>query len=296
MTSPTRTLAVSLAAATLLLAPLPAAAAPAASDDVIDHEDWHVLGWNDECGVAFTVRAYPKLGAEIADDPYATRAGDFVIPVGKEKAGARWLVNVGGPMSWNAAALAKAEARLKSDGFTRPGYPETIRDAGPVGKPGPALALLSTATLAARPDLDWPPPPWRWAAANYNPLGTCALLAFDRRAAPRRYRFLLARIYNPRARVDRAIAHADNARLLFESGNAEESSAEADAAALQAPELASVRYARASLLAMAARAPEAVAELAAALKLDDALRDKARADEDFADLRDRDDYKDLMAR
>ena len=69
-----------------------------------------------------------------------------------------------------------------------------------------------------------------------------------------------------------------------------------DAAALQAPELASVRYARASLLAMAARAPEAVAELAAALKLDDALRDKARADEDFADLRDRDDYKDLMAR
>lgn len=284
----------SLAPALLLgLLALPAAAQ--SPDEVaIDHEDWSVIGWNDACGVAFKVLSYPKLGEAITSEPFSTRAGTLEIPVEKEKAAGSWTLAADGPQSWNPKALAKAEKDLKKGGFSRPGYPEIIQD-GRIG-PQPLLAeaILSTGTLSPRLKTGWPAPPWRWAGASYNPLATCALLVFENRGAPRRYSFLLVRVYNPRARTDRAYAHASNARLLFEGGDLDAGAAESETAARLAPDLAIARYQHAAMLALAGHANQAVEELAAAVKLEPKYREKARGDEDFVDLRQRDDFKDLL--
>ena len=63
------------AAAALLLLSAPAAAATRVVEAAVDHEDWRALGWNDACGVAFTVLAYSKLGTGFAAEPYSSRAG-----------------------------------------------------------------------------------------------------------------------------------------------------------------------------------------------------------------------------
>ena len=260
----------------------------------IDHQDWKVLGWNDSCGVALTVLSYPKLGEAMVADPLETRAGTMIIPVGKENAETRWILEADGPLTWNPKMFASSEKELRDAGFTRRGYPEVLRD-GPIGKqPGLAETLTSTATLSSRLTAGWPPrPAWRWAAANYNFLGTCALLAFENTDAKRRYRFLLVRVYNPRARLDRAYAHVSNARLLFNDGDLEGGAAEAANAALQAPEMALARYEHAAMLSLTGNTNEAVEELGVALKIDPKLRVKLHDDIDFADLHDRDDFRAL---
>jgi hypothetical protein len=270
-------------------------ARPAAAqnvDDVrIDHEDWRVIGWSDACGVAFTVLSYPKLGEAMAGDPFSTRVGSLIVPVEKEAASSRWTLEADGPLSFSQRALDKAEKDLRQGGFNHAGFPETILDV-PVGdQPLLAETILSTGTLAPRLKKGWPGPEWRWAGANYNPLTTCGLLVFENRADPRHYSFLLARVYNPRARTDRAYAHASNARLLFNGGNLDAGAAEAATAALLAPDLAIARYEHAAMLALTGQADQAMDELAAAVKLDPKYRAKARDDEDFADLRGRDDFK-----
>lgn len=265
-------------------------------DDVrIDHETWRVIGWNDACGVAFEHLYYPRLGDAIASEPISTRVGTAAIPTGREKYSARWTLEADGRLSWDERAVARAEDELQKAGYVRAGFPETIQDA-PVGaQPLLAETLQSTATLSARVRNGWPEAEWRWAGGSYSPLGTCALLSFEKRDAPRHYRLFLLRVYNPRARRDRAYAHASNARLLFNAGNLAVASPEAETAARLAPELPIARYEHAAMLALTGRQDEAVDELAAAVKLEPKYRDRARGDADFADLRSRQDFQETTA-
>ena len=278
--------------ALMVLLVLPAAAQNA--DEIsIDHETWSVIGWNDACGVAFDHFYYPKLGAAIVSEPVSTHIGTANIRAGSEKYTARWTLQADGRLSWDALLVAKTEKDLKDAGYTRAGYPETVQDA-PIGdQPLLAETLLSTATLSARLKSGWPGPEWRWAGGSYSPLGTCALLSYEKRDRPRHYRLLLLRVYNPRARLDRAYAHASNARLLFNAGNLAVAAPEAETAAKLAPELPIARYEHAAMLALSGNPNEAVDELSVAIKLEPKYGARARGDIDFADLKDRQDFQEI---
>lgn len=270
-------------------------ALPASAQDnpdfTIDHQEWHVVGWNDACGVALTVLSYPKVGEAIAGEPISTRAGTVSIPVAKDLAETAWTLQADGPLSFSPKDLDKAEKELKAAGFSRAGYPEIIQDAPVAEQPLLAEAILSTETLKPRLKKGWPGPEWRWAGADYNPLGTCGLLVYENRRDLRHYSFLLLRVYNTRTRTDRAYAHASNARLLFNTGKLDEGAQEAETAALLAPGLPIARYEHAAMLALTGRTDQAMDELRAAVKLDPKYRAKARDDEDFEELRRREDFR-----
>jgi tetratricopeptide (TPR) repeat protein len=269
------------------------AAAQNFEDVTVDHETWGVIGWNDACGVAFEHYYYPKLGVDIVNDPISARIGSAAIPPDSEKSAEKWVLEADGRLSWDERTAAKTAKELKSAGYGRAGFPEIIQDA-PIGdQPLLAETILSTSTLSARLKSGWPGPEWRWAGGSYSPLGTCALLSFEKRASPRHYRLLLVRVYNSRARRDRSYAHATNARLLFNAGDLAVAAAEAETAAQLDPGLPIARYEHAAMLALTGNANEAVDELAAAVKLEPKYGAKAREDLDFADLKVRQDFQDL---
>ncbi|MDE2142172.1 MAG: hypothetical protein KGJ84_07165 [Elusimicrobia bacterium] len=287
---------LALLAGFLALSP-PHAAAQDDAEFAVDHQDWHLVGWNDECGAAFTVLSYPKIGDAIAGDPISTRVGTMVIPVGREEPNLTWTLEADGPLSFSQKDLDKAEKDLRAGGFSRAGFPEIIQDAPVADQPLLADAILSTATLHPRVNKGWPAAKdWRWAAAEYNPLGTCALLVYENREQRKHYSFILLRVYNPGARRQRAYAHASNARLQFNTGNLDIGAAEAATAARLDPGLPIARYEHAAMLALTGRTDQAVDELKAAVKLDEKYREKARDDEDFSDLRRRDDFRALTRR
>jgi hypothetical protein len=269
------------------------AAAQNYSDVAVDHETWSVIGWDDACGVAFEHYYYPKLGDAMAYEPISTRIGTALIHSGSEKYVGRYVLELDGATSWDERRVAKTEKELKAAGYFRPGYLDRIQDA-PIGnQPLLAETILSTSTLSPRLKTGWPGPEWRWAGGSFNPLATCELLVFENRANPKRYRLMLVRAYNSRVRIDRAYAHASNARLLFNAGNLEVAAPEAETAAMLAPELPIARYEHAAMLALTGRLNESVDELAAAVKLEPKYKAQAREDLDFADLRGRDDFKDI---
>ena len=269
------------------------AAAQDPDEAEIDHETWSVIGWNAACGVAFERFYYPKLRDELANEPASVRIGTEDIRAGSEKYAESSTLQADGALNLDARLIAKTENDLKSSGYRRPGFPETITDA-PIGdQPRLAETILSTATLSARLKSGWPGPDWRWAGASYSPLGTCALLSYEKRDRQRRYRLLLVRVYNPRARLDRAYAHASNARLLFDAGDLAAAATEAETAAKLAPELPITRYERAAMLALAGNPNEAVHELSAAIKLEPAYGARARGDIDFENLKDRPDFQEM---
>jgi hypothetical protein len=272
----------------------PRAAAQGIDETVIDHEDWSVVGWDDACGVGFSVLAYPRLGAAMVAEPVSTRVGTLSIAPEREVSSLTWALEADGPLSFSQRAFDKAEKDLRRGGFNRPGYPEIIQDV-PVGnQPELAEKILSTETFKPRVTEGWPGADWRWAATNYNPLATCALLVFENRRFARQYSFVLIRVYNPRTRTDRAYAHASNARLQLDAGNLAAGVIEADTAARLDPQLAIARYVNATLLALSGRMNSAVTELAAAVKLDPKYAAKARDDMDFVDLRKRDDFRAIV--
>jgi tetratricopeptide (TPR) repeat protein len=273
-----------------------AAAAPArAADDAdVAREEWKVLGWKlSECSVALELFAYPKLGSGLYDEPVESHVGTLTIPSESEDALLAWDLAVEGKFTWNDAAVKKAEKAADEAGYARKGFAErVIPEVG--AQAGLAEILHSTATLATRAVRGFPGPEWRLAALDFSPLSTCALLVYDRRSDGLRHRFRLVRVYDPRARRERARAHTENALLLYAASNLDAAVIEAESGAHLAPDNPVTRYHHAALLTLAGRLEEAMPELEAAIKLDPKYRARARDDADFEALRVRDDFQSLV--
>lgn len=267
-------------------------AAPAAALD-IEREEYRIIGWDTACAVAVERTGLPVLGQAIYGEPVSTRVGVISIAPGKTESVTQWSLEADGPNTWDEERVLALRRELRRSGYARAGYPERVRSEEPVDAPGVRSVILSTGTLRARL-AEWPGPEWRWAGAHYNPLSTCALLVFEKRAARERYKFQLARIDNPRVRADRALAHAANARLLYARGDLDGALAESDIAAALAPELAEVRYHHAANLALTGRIDEAMAELTVAVKKHRRWAERAAKDEDFDSLRSRQDFQELL--
>lgn len=265
-----------------------------AQDAAVEREDFKILGWNDACSVAVRHQAFPKMGVAIHGQPLSTKIGTVTVEPGAQAAKARWFHEATGLNTYDEDRIATVERALRKLGYTRKGYPEAVRPNPSLEQPGLAETILSTRTLNLRPGLVWPGPSWRWAEADYSPLGTCALLVFESATTPTRHSWVLARIYNPRVRLERARAHAANARLLFGAGELEAAVAEAGTAAGLAPESPLARYIHAGLLSLSGRTDESVTELKAVIALDPKRAAAAKKDRDFDNVRGRRDFKDLF--
>lgn len=268
-------------------------AAPAAALD-IEREEYALVGWNNACSVAVERYAYPMLGQAIHGEPITSRVGTLAIVTSRPVVETRWVYEADGANTYDKVAIAAFRRKLRKAGFDRPGFSETIRDAVTVESPGSAEVILSTAILEARPDF-WPDTnEWRLGHAHYNPLSTCALLVYEKIGERDRYKFILTRIYNANARPERGRAHTTNGRLLFNSGDLAGALAESEIGARTAPEVGGTRYQHAAMLALNGRLNSAMAELLAAVKLDDRFAAKAAEDEDFDSLRVRQDFQELI--
>ncbi|OGS41433.1 MAG: hypothetical protein A2506_09610 [Elusimicrobia bacterium RIFOXYD12_FULL_66_9] len=272
-------------------------AAPAAAqnmDDVrLDREEWRTIGWNDACSVAFVQLAYPRLGDAIASEPVTTRVGTLTIASGQEKSKLHWSLEADGALSWEPRSVAKAEKDLRKAGYSRAGFRESIRSGPDGAQEGLAETLHSTSTLGARVEEGWPDARWRWAASEFNPLSTCALLVFENQERKSFFRFLLVRVYDTRARIERARAHTTNARLLFDMSEVDAAVAEAQNGARLGPELAIARYHYAAMLALTGHLNQAMKELAVAVGLDPKYKERARTDRDFDGLTSSEDFRRL---
>lgn len=268
-------------------------AAPAAALE-IDHEEYKIVGWNDACSVAVERYAYPVLGEAILGEPITSRIGTLAIVTAKPTVETRWVLETDGENTFDKKAIPAFLKKLRKAGFDRPGFTETIRDAKTVDGPGSAEVILSTASLEARPDF-WPDTTqWRWGWAHYNPLSTCALLVYEKLGEKERYKFILTRIYNAKARIERGRAHTTNGRLLLNEGDLPGALAETEIGARAAPEVGAARYHYAALLALNGRLDDSLKELLAAEKLDPRFAAKAATDVDFDSLRNRQDFQELI--
>lgn len=260
----------------------------------IAREEFGVIGWTDACSVAIERYAYPYLGEAMQAEPITSRLGTLTIELKTPVTITRWVFEADGANTYDEHAIERMKRKLRKAGFDRPGFTEIIRDSETVVSPGSAEVILSTAILDARPDF-WPDTrQWRWARAYYNPLGTCALLIYEDRELPERYKFMLTRIYNASARSDRGRAHAVNGRLLFNKGDLDGALAETRIGAHLAPEIGGVRYQYAAMLALTGSADASMKELLAAMKKDDVFRKKAARDLDFESLFKRQDFQELV--
>jgi len=268
-------------------------AVPASALD-IEREEYKIVGWNDACSVAVERYGYPRLGEAIVGEPITSRVGTLAIVTAKPIVETRWVLESDGVNTYDKDAVTGFRKKLRKAGYDRPGFSETIRDAMTIESPGSADVILSTAILEARPDF-WPDTrEWRWGAAHYNPLSTCALLVYARIGEPDRYKFILTRIYNAKARSERARAHTTNGRLLFNAGELAAALAETEIGAQTAPEVGAARYHYAAMLALNGRLNASLSELLAAIKIDERFAAKAAEDEDFDSLRVRQDFQELI--
>lgn len=270
---------------------------PARAQDA-DHETFRVLGWNrKECSVAVAHYAFPRLGDAIADQPIMTRIGRLSLAPGGEEAQETWLEKAAGKNSWDAPAAEEALAALKKSRHVLPGYAETLRWEPVVDKRELPRLLLTTDTFrtGAR---DWPPAAYRLAAVHYSPLSSpCGLLLYRHAGLPKDFfQYRLIRIHNPVIRLDRALAHVTNGKLLLERGDAAGALAETAVAAAMAPEYGLARYHHGTMLALHGKTDPALDELATAVGLDPQYRGKARGDRDWESLRWHPRFKELTRR
>ncbi|MFA6002931.1 MAG: tetratricopeptide repeat protein [Elusimicrobiota bacterium] len=249
-----------------------------------ERETFSLIGWNDACSVAVSHQGYPALGQGIYNDPIFSRIGTLTIAPGQDSATAAWDEDTPGSGAWNRLESPKIAETLRAAGYDQAGF-EEILPAPAGGQDGPAAVLLSSAAFSLRMKKPWPGSPWRWDRSYYSPLNDCGLFVFARGEAARpAYLYLLARIYDPAARLHRARAHISNARLLMESGNLSSALPEVKVAAAIAPSDASIRYQHAAILCLAGELEAAQTELAAAIKIDPAYKQHARRDMDFESI------------
>jgi hypothetical protein len=284
----------------LLLLLLPASARAASREivpPVIDHETLTIVGWDKNCAVALSHLRYPVLGSAIADEPVKTELGVVRIAPGREHAAVAWRVDWEGKRSWKPGVYAQARADLTVEGFSNPGWPETVRTGTAEARDLPRL-LTTTDTFKTRGE-DFPDPArWRLASVYYSPLdAVCGLLVFeDTKAKPGKpfYQYRLVRINNHSIRTDRALAHDTNAMLLLANGDRVGALAETEIAAKMAPDYSTARYLYARMLSLNGKGERAIDELEAAAALDPLLKTKARHEPDFEDLHWMPRYQDLV--
>ena len=281
-----------------LLVALWAFPASPASAQTAAREEFSFIGWNKACSAAVALYGFGETRETAAGKPVATRIGTLTIESGEQRAQAAWIVDWNSPDNWDEAAATKARQTLLGAGYAQPGFAETLR-AEPLapGRRDLAELLLSTGTFRTRAPSGWPKgTAWRLSSVNYSPLATCAILVLATRgAAGELLQPLLIRSDNPAARLDRARGHLANARLLFDNGDAVGALAETEIAATMAPESALARYQHAGLLCLNGYIEEAVAELAAAVRLDPRNKATARKDKDFDSLFEDPRFKELTA-
>jgi tetratricopeptide (TPR) repeat protein len=260
----------------------------------IEREEYKIIGWNDACSIAVERYAYPVLGQGLYGEPITSRVGTLGIVTAKPTVETRWVFEADGTHTADPGLIAGIRKNLRKAGYDRAGFREHIRDARTSPGASTADVILSTATLEARPDF-WPDTTeWRWAWTHYNPLSTCALLIYEQIGQRDRYKFLLTRIYNASARVDRGRAHTTNGRLLFNDGDLADALAETEIGARMAPEIGATRYHYAALLSLNGRLDEAMSEVLAAVKLDASFRAKAATDLDFEPMLNRQDFQERI--
>lgn len=232
-------------------------------------EELSIIGWNKACSVAVTHLSYPRPGQAVANEPIATRIGTLTVATGEEKARARWTIDWGGANSWLEKPAQEAMQSLIAAGYDDRGYREDIRNG----------IAPSTASLQARQDPGWPSSDWRLARLHFNRLGTCALAVFAQEGPLLRY--VLTRVYNPKARSVRARAHLEEGLRLFDAGDLAGALDETGVAAAVYPEGAENRYHHAAMLCLSGELQESITELAEAVKLKPEYRKKALKDIDF---------------
>lgn len=262
-----------------------------------DHETFALLGWNKGCSVAIAHYTFPKIGEAIADEPVVTRIGTLTIEPGEENPRTRWELALDGKMTWDPRKAAAAKQTLAKAGYTLAGYKEIIRAAPVADTRDLPRLLLSTDTYKSKTTQDYPDPEqYRIAAVYYAPFASCGLLLYrDTTQRKDFYKEMLLRIETPLIRQDRALSHIDNGLLLLDQGDRVSAVAETAIAAQMDPSYAEARYKHAAMLNLDGQTDAAVDELAAAIKLDPALRAKAKDDEDFDSLKGFPRFDDLMA-
>lgn len=265
---------------------LPLLLASAAAALTGDHGSFAVIGWNKQCSVAFEHYIYPKLGEAMAAEPIETRIGTLTIPSEEpRRADERLTLSLTGARSWEADQARRARAKLKKEGWSFPGFVETIRPAPVAARRDLPRLILSTDTFRS-PASAWPGPPWRASAVYYSPFASeCALLVYTAGVDKLFYKPFLFRIGNPIIRADRALAHVTNGLLLLEKGDEPGALAEETIAATLAPDFGPARYHHAALLAVDGQPEPAIDELAAAIAIDPKHKKEARKDKNFEGLR-----------
>ncbi|MBI5625263.1 MAG: hypothetical protein HY924_15910 [Elusimicrobia bacterium] len=265
---------------TLLLAGLPARAQ-------VDRETLEILGWAKACSVAVEYYGYPALGNAIFTEPISMQIGSISLVEPKREPVVKWLIHADGKSVWDADKARKAEEKLRKSGFVLKGSSETL-PGQPTGWPGVDQVLLTTRSLGAYSPSGWPQEKdFRLHQIHYSPMGTCALLLYRWTGAANRdfFQFVLVRLRNPRAKVERALAYLDLANRLFESGDLDGALRASRLAASGAQRDAETRYKHAAYLALSGYRQEAIDELATALRYRRENRERARLDPDFEDLR-----------
>ena len=258
----------------------------------VDREELFILGWNDACSVAVAHYGYHAL----AQEPILTRIGTLSIPPGKDSFKTAWAADWSGDNTWKPTETENVRRELAFS-HNQSGFPETVQAAPPSSRIVLDEILRSTQAFHLRSSAGWPAAPWRLGQIHYSPLGTCGLFIFINDGSPQPfYRYALARLYNPAARITRAHAHDTKALLLLEGGDLENAIQESAVAAQMAPLNAPSRYHHAALLCLSGSLPEAESELAEAVKLNPRYKKEARTDKNFESLFTSPRFKDITGR
>lgn len=267
-------------------------AAPAAAQSV-EREQLAVVGWSKACSVAVNHLGFPHRGEALYDEPVLARIGALTIAPGALEPEARWLVEWEGANTWKQDEARQAVSSLVAGGYDDPGFVEKIR-AEPAVPERPELERIirSTSTLGIRGGVRWPGAEWRLSEIHYNRTATCGLLVYE---SDRRFAYVLARLFRPKARPERARAHLSSGLLLFEKGDLEGALAETGIAAAMYPTGAANRYHHGAMLALSGELEKALEEVKQAVALDASYRKKAAEDVDLDNLRDLPEFKRLTS-
>ncbi len=246
----------------------------------VQREELFILGWNDACSVAVAHYGYSAL----AQDPVFARIGALTIAPGQQSAKAAWAADWSGDNTWRSSEADKLRRELAVS-HNQAGFPETIQVSHPSSRAVLDDILRSTQTFHLRLNAGWPSPPWRLGQIHYSPLGSCGLFIFVNDRAPKPvYSYVLARLYNPGARITRSHAHSAKSQLLLEAGDLPDALKEAAVAAQMAPLQAPARYHHAVLLCLSGSLAEAEEELVEAITLDARYKSQARTDKNLESL------------